>query len=141
MGYNCLPTCISADGRFLAIANGAGLVTLSQPTLDLEISVPAGTTSFTVGVFDGDARGVDGPVIPHWEPGSPATFTYTLYADPQPRPRRRTWFRSPASPSVLSTTMPDNAWIDFTVTTNPAAKAPSGNYFYLLRIQLTTLRR
>ena len=42
------------------------------------------------------------------------------------------------SPSVLSTSMPDNAWIDYTVNTDPSAQAPSGNYFYLLRIQLIT---
>ncbi len=40
--YNCLPSCASNDARFLAIANGAGFVTLSQPTLDLELSDPEG---------------------------------------------------------------------------------------------------
>jgi hypothetical protein len=45
--YNCMPTCSSTDARFLAIANGSTFVTLSEPTLDLEISVPSGTTSFT----------------------------------------------------------------------------------------------
>ncbi|HYX25803.1 MAG TPA: hypothetical protein VFC23_16740, partial [Thermoanaerobaculia bacterium] len=41
--FKCLPTCSSTDARFLAIANGTNFKTLSDPTLDLEISVPAGT--------------------------------------------------------------------------------------------------
>src|SRR6478609_7014479 len=80
--YNCLPSCDVTDSRFLAIANGAGFVTLSQPTLDLEIGVPKGTTNFTVGVFDGDSRGTDGSGVAHWDSGVAALFTYALYADP-----------------------------------------------------------
>ncbi len=136
--YNCLPTCDPTDARFLVIANGAGLVTLSQPTLDLEIAVPKGTTTFTVGVFDGDAKGVDGAGIAHWDSSSAATFSYTLYADPNRDHAAAVVSPLSGSPSVLSTSMPDNAWIDFTVNSDPSAQAPSGNYFYLLRIKLTT---
>ncbi|HSS50356.1 MAG TPA: hypothetical protein VLX28_15575, partial [Thermoanaerobaculia bacterium] len=46
--FKCLPSCDVRDARFLAIANGTGFITLSEPTLDLEISVPAGSTTFTV---------------------------------------------------------------------------------------------
>jgi hypothetical protein len=46
-GFNCLPTCDSTDARFLTIANGSSFATLSQSTLDLEIGVPKGTTTFT----------------------------------------------------------------------------------------------
>src|SRR4029079_7443568 len=67
--YNCLPSCDATDARFLAIANGTGFVTLSQPVLDLELSVPKNTTSFTVGLFDGDARGLDGLGVAHWDQG------------------------------------------------------------------------
>jgi len=136
--YNCLPTCDSTDARFLAIANGTSFITLSQPTLDLDISVPKGTTTFTVGVFDGDARGVDGALVPHWDQGLPATFTYTLYADPRRDHAAATVASLSGLPVALSTAMPDNGWIDFTVNTDASAQAPSGNYFYLLRIQLTT---
>src|SRR3954454_1627867 len=140
--YNCLPTCASNDARFLAIANGSGNITLSQPTLDLEISVPKGTTTFTVGMFDGDARGVDGSGVAHWDQGVnppvPATFTYTLYEDPNRDHAATTVALMSGLPVQLSLTMPDNAWIDYTVNTGPGAQAPSGNYFYLLRIQLTT---
>ena len=138
--YNCLPTCDVTDARFLAIANGAGFVTLSQPTLDLEIAVPKGTTTFTVGLFDGDAKGVDGSGVAHWDTGLPGVFTYTLYADPNRDHAAATVAPLSGLPAQLSTTMPDNAWIDYTVNTTPTAKAPSGNYFYLLRIQLSTPR-
>jgi len=40
------------------------------------------------------------------------------------------------SPSVLSTSMPDNSWIDYEIATGDSARSPSGNYFYRLRIQL-----
>jgi hypothetical protein len=136
--YNCLPTCDSTDARFLAIANGTSFITLSQPTLDLEIAVPKGTTTFTVGVFDGDARGTDSGGVAHWDSGSLATFSYTLYADPNRDHAAAIPVPLSGLPVQLSTTMPDNAWIDFTVNTNDSAKSPSGNYFYLLRIQLTT---
>ncbi|HEY0514519.1 MAG TPA: SdrD B-like domain-containing protein [Thermoanaerobaculia bacterium] len=136
--YNCLPTCSSTDARFLVIANGASFFTLSQPTLDLEIGVPKGTTSFTVGVFDGDAKGTDAGGVAHWDTGSSAVFTYTLYADPNRDHAAAVVAPLSGLPAQLSTTMPDNAWIDYSVTTNPSAQAPSGNYFYLLRIQLTT---
>src|SRR3954469_3310791 len=136
--YNCIPSCSSVDGRFLAIANGAGLVTLSEPRLDLEISVPAGTTTFTVGVFDGESRGLDGAGVSHWDTGSPATFQYTLYANPNRDHAAATVVPLSGQPSVLSTATPDNAWIDFTASTAASAQAPSGNYFYLLRINLTT---
>ncbi|RMH22807.1 MAG: hypothetical protein D6696_02530, partial [Acidobacteria bacterium] len=71
-GFNCLPTCNTLqppaaafgdpgfiDGKWLAIA-GDGLVTLSDLLLEVRIAVPAETggvptTSFVLGVFDGDA--------------------------------------------------------------------------------------
>ncbi|MFL6236334.1 MAG: SdrD B-like domain-containing protein, partial [Thermoanaerobaculia bacterium] len=138
--YNCLPTCDSTDARFMAIANGTGFVTLSQPVLDLEISVPKNRTSFTVGLFDGDARGIDGSGVAHWDQGSAgAIFSYTLYADPNRDHAASTVVPLSGLPTQLSTTMPDNAWVDFTVNNTPSAQAPSGNYFYLLRIQLTSL--
>ena len=138
--FKCMPTCSSTDARFLAVASGPLLITLSEPTLDLEVAVPAGTTSFTVGVFDGDARGLDGSGIPHWDTGTAATFTYTLYADPtRTRSTSTPVDLLPGFPTVPSTSMPDNAWIDFPVNTGVNAQAPSGHYFYFLRIQLSSL--
>ena len=106
--FSCLPTCSSTDARFLAIANGAGFITLSEPTLDLEVSVPAGTTVFTVGVFDGDDQGTSGGIA-HWDSGAAAVLSYTLYADPDRTHSMSTVVPLSGSPSVLSTSMPDNA--------------------------------
>src|SRR5436305_5365499 len=122
----------------MAIANCSGFATLSQPTLNLEIAVPRGTSTFTVGVFDGDSKGVDGTGNAHWDSGSAAVYSYALYADPNRDHAAAVVAPLSGLPVVLSTAMPDNAWLDFTVNTSPAAQAPSGNYFYLLRIQLTT---
>jgi hypothetical protein len=130
----CMPTCDPADGRFLAIA-GSNLATLSDSSLNLEISVPAGTSSFTFGVFDGDGGEYDPAGEAHWDIGSTATFEFTLYADPQGD-------NSGTVPiagfsTVSSTSLPDNAWGDFTIPNDPAAASPSGNYFYRLNIRLT----
>jgi hypothetical protein len=135
----CLPSCDPTDGRFLAIA-GSNLITLSDTALDLTISVPADATSFQLGIFDGDARGVDGLLVPHWDTGVlPATYEYTLYTDPAANGTGSSVVEMlPGFPSLLSLTMPDNDWIDFTIPTSPDAQTPSGNYFYRLNIKLLT---
>ena len=136
--FKCLPTCNVTDGRFLAIA-GTGLQTLSPPELELAISVPAGSTSFDLGVFDGDGGEYqsDG-FTAYWDAGVTALFEYTLYADPQANGTGTTVVDlQPGFPSIQSNTMPDNDWIDFTVNTGPEAAAPSGNFFYTLKIRLT----
>src|SRR6476661_8098563 len=136
--YSCLPTCDSGDARFLAIS-GSNLVNLSNNKLDLTLSVPAGTTTFRLGVFDGDANGTDSAGVSHWDTSLAATYQYTLFADPTTNGSGTTVVQMvPGSPSVLSTSMPDNDWIDFTINTTPNAKAPSGNYFYRLTIELLT---
>jgi hypothetical protein len=132
----CLPTCDPADGRFLAIA-GANLVTLSDSTLNLEISVPAGTTSFQFGVFDGDGGQNDAVGDSHWDTGDTAIYDYDLFADPATNGTGTTPVElQPGVFTVTSDTMPDNDWIDFTVATSAAAAAPSGNFFYRLSIKL-----
>src|ERR1044071_9032927 len=133
----CLPSCNVSDGRFLAIA-GSNLITLSDTTLNLEISVPAGTTSFTIGVFDGDGAELDAFGATHWDTGTTAPFRYTLYADPTADGTGTTPVElAPGFPFVDSNTMPDNDWIDFTIATSPAAATPGGNFFYRLAIELT----
>src|SRR6185312_2611793 len=77
--------------------------------------------------------------VAHWDSGTAATFSYTLYADPNRTHSTATVVPLSGNPSVPSTAMPDNAWIDLNVTTSLSAKAPSGNYYYLLRIQLQSL--
>ena len=103
----CFPSCSTTDGRFLVVASGTGLVTLSDDQLDLEIGIAAGTSSFQVGVFDGDAG--DGGALAHWDFGS-VPYEYTLYADPLANGAGTTVVQmQPGSPSILSTAMPDNA--------------------------------
>lgn len=125
--FFCLPTCPADDGRFLALApNGPGLETLSDDDLDFELAVDASTTSFVLGFFDADTGGT------HWDLGS-GVLEMTLYADP---------LADGTGTQVVATfdgsTMPNNAWVDFVVTTGPEAQAPSGNYFYRLNVNLTT---
>ncbi|HBL30713.1 MAG TPA: hypothetical protein DD490_28080, partial [Acidobacteria bacterium] len=134
----CFPSCSATDARFLTIATGTGLVTLSDETLVVQLAVPAGSPSFTLGVFDGDSGGVDGGGVAHWDfPTNPATlpnptpYSYTLTADPLADGSGTTVV---ATYSSLS--MPNNAWVDFTIPTSAAAEAPSGNYFYQLEIKL-----
>jgi len=137
--WHCLPTCDSTDGRFLSIA-GQNLATLSGSDLNLQISVLASATSFSIGFFDGDARGVDAGGASHWDTGTAnAVYTYTLYTDPAADGRGTTVVEMAAgSPVLTGAAMPDNAWLDLTVPTSPSAQAPSGNFFYRLSIRLTT---
>jgi hypothetical protein len=136
-GYRCLPSCNVADGRFLAIA-GSNFQTLSPPELGLEIAVPAGSAAFQIGVFDGDGGEYqsDG-VTANWDSGVTARFEYSLAADPTADGTGTLPVDlAPGQAVIDSSTMPDNDWRDFTVPTGPAALAPSGNYFYVLRIRL-----
>jgi hypothetical protein len=132
----CFPSCSPTDGRFLVIASGTGLVTLSEETLDVQFSVPADAASFTLGVFDGDGGGLDLALRSHWDFGTAIPYSFTLYADPLADGTGTTIVPLAGLPTALSVTMPDNDWIDYSVTTGPEALAPSGNYFYRLRIQL-----
>jgi hypothetical protein len=135
-GFKCLPTCSETDGRFLAVA-GDNLITLSDPVLNLTIAVEAGATSFDLGIFDGDSNDSDALGNTHWDVGLPAEFTYTLFADPLADGTGTTVVElQPGFPSVSCTEMINNDWSTFTVATGPEAQAPSGNYFYVLRIEL-----
>jgi hypothetical protein len=133
----CFPSCSATDGRFLVIASGTGLVTLSEEKLDVQLAVPVGTTSFTIGVFDGDGGGVDGAGRAHWDLGTNVPYSYTLYADPLRDGTGTTVVNMlPATPSISSLTMPNNGWVDYTVAVSNDAQSPSGNYFYRLEIVL-----
>lgn len=133
---SCLPTCSTVDGRFLFVTPSAVLDTLADDDLEFELGLPAGTTSFSFGLFDGDIGGtsptVDGlSTSPHWDLGT-ADLQLTLIADPAADGTGtqvvQTWSNVAA---------PDNDWIDFQVATGPEAMAPSGNYFYRLEVTMT----
>jgi hypothetical protein len=135
--FKCFPSCSSTDGRFLVIASGTNLITLSEDSLEVQFAVPAGATSFTLGVFDGDGGEVDGTGKRHWDLGASIPYTYTLYADPLADGSGTTIVDlSSGVPVTSSSTMPSNAWIDYAISTSPDALAPSGNYFYRLKIVL-----
>ena len=132
----CLPTCDVTDGRMLAIA-GSNLLTPNAPEILLQIAVPAGVTSFQLGIFDGDGGLLDAQGDSHWDLGSSEIFEYALYADPMADGAGQTLVDlQPGSPVVFSSALADNGWTDFTVATGPVARTPSGNYFYRLSVRL-----
>ncbi len=152
-GFNCFPSCDETDARFLAIA-GSNLVTLSDPVLELQISVPAGATSFQLGIFDGDGGETDPGTDPpqrRWDTGAAADYEYTLIADPMADGTGTVVIPLDSdSPIVASADMPNDEWCcsdivapgmlgtpgDFTIMTTPDARTPSGTYFYTLRVEL-----
>jgi len=114
--YTCFPTCAINDGRFLALA-GIGLDTLAGDSQEFEISVPSGTASFEIGIFDGDTGGM-------WDVSTTPT-QYSVYADPLGD--------GSGSEQLIQFTgagLPDNDWYSVTINTSPSAQSPSGNYFY-----------
>lgn len=127
---SCLPTCDITDGRFLVISPSSILDTLSNDSLEFELGVPAGTTSFSFGLFDGDT-GTTSDGSQHWDLGT-ASLELTLIADP---------LADGSGTTVVETwsgvAAPDNDWIDFQLAPDLAAQAPSGNYFYRLRVALS----
>jgi hypothetical protein len=118
--YTCFPTCSSTDGRFLALA-GTGLQTLAGDSITIEIAVPAGRTTFELDIFDGETGG-------YWDIGTTPSI-YTLYADPLGNGTGATVIGTLPYASLL-----DNAWATFNFPTSAAAMAPSGNYFYYLKV-------
>ncbi len=159
--FACLPTCDEDDAKFLAIA-GSGLVTLSDPVLDLSISVPAATTSFSVGVFDGDGGLPDptsidnmgnpfGDNLSRWDLTGAFSFapadvdySYKLFASPPGGPEVQVDL-TPGTPDPCPTNceyqgadMPNDEWVDLTVTTGAEAAAPSGNFLYRFEIAQDT---
>ncbi len=120
--HECLPSCNTTDGRMLSIAS-IGYSTLAGQTIYIKIAAPQAMPSFQIGIFDGDTSGI-------WDQGSIALI-YTLYADPT----------NVESDLVLlqqwsGSSMANNDWTDLTIAQDARAQAPSGDYFYSLRIDL-----
>jgi SdrD B-like domain len=136
-GFRCLPSCSQVDARLLAVS-GANLFTLSGHEINLTIIVAADISSFQLGIFDGDVRGTDAAGVSHWDIGVGSLYEYTLYADPFGDGTGTGVVEMlPGLQSVASTTMPDNAWLDFTVSTGAEAQSPGGPFFYRLHAALT----
>lgn len=122
-----LPSASTTDGRFVGLA-GDGEQTLLAPS-KYWIGVPGTETSFKLEIFDGDLGGL-------WDNHDPLNSVKTeflLYADPLKS-------RDPAGkPLIVSTTsqaLADNGWSTlYDGPVHASARAPSGNYFYLLVVR------
>lgn len=124
-----IPSLVTTDGRFLAIA-GTGANTLGYVPTIVYIGAPSGATSVDIGIFDGDIGG-------SWDyvpvtAGPPAS--YHIFADP-----------NKDGTGLLITTlngadMPDNAWFIHTMpltTVHPARNSQSGNYFFRVEVEFS----
>ena len=145
--YTCLPTCETDDVRFLAVA-GTQLQTLAGQELNIEFAASSTASLLQIGIFDGNTGGL-------WDLGT-TPLEYILYADPNGDGKGTVevgrWLGNavnatagPLGPygapvwTSGSATMPDSGWWTLTVnlTNSPPAQAPSGNYFYRLKVHGT----
>lgn len=125
--FTGVPSTDETDGKFLGLA-GLGLRTLTNPS-KIFLGIPAGQSSFTVEVFDGDLGGL-------WDNRDPATapnavVVYELYTDPT---------KSGSGGTLIATKtqsdFTDDAWVTmFSGVPDAAARAASGNFFYRLEIK------
>lgn len=120
--FVCLPTCDTTDGRMFTIS-GVGFKTLAGQTTFIKIAAPASMATFQLGVFDGDTSG-------RWDRGT-IQLVYTLFADPDGSQTGTVQLGQ-----WTGAAMTDNDWTDITVEQDTRAQAPSGDYFYYLRIEL-----
>lgn len=121
--YTCLPTCDESDTRFITMA-GANLQSLEDASIRIEFATPANAALLNIDIFDGDTSG-------RWDSDS-TPLVFKLWADPLAN----------GAESILlgqwsGTEMPDNAWFDISIPSDPAAQSPSGNYFYHMTVVST----
>lgn len=120
--YAHFPTQNTADGRFLSVT-GTGINTLAQP-LSIKLASPSAASTIEIGFFDGETGN-------RWDQGT-TSLEYKLYADSA----------GDGSGTILITSwlgssMTDNGWYNVTVNNNVAAKAATGDYFYVLKVEST----
>ncbi|MEE9489751.1 MAG: hypothetical protein V3V91_04845, partial [Thermoplasmata archaeon] len=121
ISYSALPSADPDDGKFLGIA-GEGLSTLAGRKAVAFVGVPAGETSFQIGIFDGD-QGT------HWDTDGYAVTIYRLYKDPLKNGTTSHFVTSWTSGDCI-----DDDWYNKNFSTDSGARAPSGNYFYRLEV-------
>jgi hypothetical protein len=123
---SCFPTCSSVDGRLLAVVESAGFETLTGDTLNVRLVVPGTADNFTIGIFDGDADVANA----NWDNGGGnPLYTYTVIPDPDQDNM------GPPVFEALSTALPNNDWMDFTLPNNPLAQNADGDFVYTVRIR------
>lgn len=141
--FAAFPSDVENDGRFLGF--GCPGIATFEAGVSIGIEVPLAQADFTVSIFDGDTGGVDGASQAHWDAGS-RQVVIRLYADPlratssDPGSLIGTWYGNAVNPTsgpgwtATAARMPDNDWWGLTVATGAAARSPSGNFNYHLRI-------
>lgn len=142
--FAAFPTADVTDARFLGFGC-PGIETFEQG-VSLRVAVPADQSELILSVFDGDTGKSSGPG-PHWDVGS-RQLVFSLYADPSRTANTDagnfigSWTGNDPNPTsgplwtASAAEMPDNDWWAVTVDTTPLAAAPSGFFFYHLRIDL-----
>ncbi len=116
--YTAFPSTDPDDGKFLAVA-GNDLQTLGGISVIFYVGLAAGTTTFEVGIFDGDTGA-------NWDSrGDNPVLLYRVYRDPL-----KTGSSSGFVTQWSSEELANNDWTTKTLSTEPSARAPSGNYFY-----------
>lgn len=149
-----LPSGDPTDGRFLNL-NSTGLVSFGGATLGVAIGVPAGRSTFELGVFDGDNgkndAGAVSPSAGNWDLGN-SEMEYCLYVDPATPGvvdageligcwHANTMAPTPGplwgvvSPVSSSPTMVNDDWWSLSLSTGPEARSATGNFFYFLVIR------
>ncbi len=130
----CLPTCSSVDGRFLAIA-GTNLSTIVDE--EIVVNLVSRGDNLEFGIFDGEAG-------ENWDAAtSPATrfhVMYELYADPAEDssglagPVIAKWTGDGSGGLNPGSPMANNDWSDFSFTNVPQALAADGAFVYTMRV-------
>ncbi|MGV3721866.1 MAG: SdrD B-like domain-containing protein, partial [Actinomycetota bacterium] len=133
--YVYFPSGNATDAKFLVLAGPVGTGTLVNE-LNIKLAAPSTASSVDIAIFDGDMTGA-------WDQGT-GNLTYTLYRDPN---ADGTGTDPVPGAQWLGSQMTDNAWTALTdsgsvnggvsVPVDAGAQAPSGNYFYILKIQLS----
>lgn len=118
--FTAFPTLDPDDGKFMSVA-GQGLQTLAGIAVVTFVGVPKGTSSFEVGIFDGDTSA-------NWDSGSDVV-KYKLYRD-----ALKTGSTASLVAQWTSGDSVNDDWYTKTFNTDSAAQAPSGNYFYRLEV-------
>lgn len=142
-GYACLPTCDETDGKFLSMPSQY-MASFAGITTTVWIKAPDGSSSFKIGIFDGDsgknnAGELDVYGDANWDEVD-TQAVYRLYADPYKDGINMTeigqWYGNDANPtsgegwSASAEFMPNNAWYDITIQNIDAARGPDGRYYY-----------
>ncbi|HXF61612.1 MAG TPA: SdrD B-like domain-containing protein [Caldilineaceae bacterium] len=141
--YTCLPTCSERDGLSLKMS-GRPLSGMAGQWLRMHIHVPATTTSFELGVFDGDSgrdnSGAINPAGGNWDHKTAEVFFRLYVLDANGVATQLAEWSSNSTllapggsvDSVSGTYMPNNAWWTAVINTAGAPTQSDGSRLYRL---------